>query len=393
MKRMIAGILLGTMAMVTASVAMAPSAHASGVTVYKDGEKYVKIGGRIQLQYHMEDPSGGTKTDSMFFRRLRPFIEGSVHKDWLGKFQWDMGEASGDNEMAIKDAYLEYKGIEGVKIKVGNAYAPFSREALTSSKKQQLIERTFVGDHNYGSPDRNLGIHATGELMDKKVTWGASASSASIDPSSSKLDFDTPVNKSSDFNEGWMFSGRVDYHPFGYLEMGQGDLGKSSDLKATVGVAAFTWKNDGDNNTYTTAGVDGSGGATPDVDSANGVELSGAVRYMGASVDAQYNIFNADTVDPTVTAGIYKNGTTKLTNYAVEGGYMVLADKLELVAGYQVQDADNYAKKWKRTSVGANWFFQKHDIKAQVTYRVGTDVDGVAGSDKDELFVQAQYVF
>lgn len=392
MKRKIAGIVLGSMTIAAAFMAVAPSADASGVTVYRDGDKYVKIGGRIQLQYHMEDPSGSASTDSLAFRRFRPYIEGSVHKDWLGKFQWDMGEASGDNEIAIKDAYMEYKGFKDVTIKLGNANAPFSRELLTSSKKQQLIERTFVGDHNYGTPDRNLGVHAAGSLMDKKVTWAASASSASIDPTSSKLDFDTPVNKSSDFNEGWMFSGRVDYHPFGHLKMSQGDFDRSA-LKATVGVAAFTWKNDGDNNTYTTAGADTSGGATPDVDTANGLELSGAVRFMGASVDAEYNIFNADTVDPTVTAGIYRNGTTKLANYAVEGGYMVIPSKLELVAGYQVQDADNYARKWKRTSVGANWFFNKHDIKAQVTYRMGSDVDGVAGSDKDELFVQAQYVF
>ena len=114
---------------------------------------------------------------------------------------------------------------------------------------------------------------------------------------------------------------------------------------------------------------------------------------MGASVDAQYNIFNADTVDPAVTSGIFRNGTTELTSYAVEGGYMVLPDKLELVAGYSSQDADNYAAKWKRTEIGANWFIKKHDIKAQVTYRMGSDVDGVKGSDKDELFVQAQYVF
>ena len=392
MKRKIAGIVLGTMAMATAGMIMATSANASGVTVYKDGDKFVEVGGRIQLQYHLSDPDGGTSTDGMFFRRLRPYIEGSIHKDWLGKFEWDMGEASGDNEIAIKDAFMAYKGIEGVTIKVGNAYAPFSREALTSSKKQQLVERTFVGDHNYGTPDRNLGVFVDGSLMDKKVTWAASAASASIDPDAKKLDFDTPVNKSSDFNEGWMLSGRADFHPFGYLDMSQGDF-KRDGLKATVGLAAFTWANDGDNNTYTTAGADTSTGAKPDVDSASGVELSAAVRYMGVSVDAQYNIFNADTVDPAVTSGIFRNGTTELTSYAVEGGYMVLPDKLELVAGYSSQDADNYAAKWKRTEIGANWFIKKHDIKAQVTYRMGSDVDGVKGSDKDELFVQAQYVF
>jgi len=386
---------LGLLAGFTAAIIMlsAPAAEASGITVYKNGSKYVKIGGRIQMQYHSKDPSASQSTDSLAFRRLRPYIEGSLHKDWKGKFQWDMGEASGDNEMAIKDAYMEYLGFEGVRIKLGNAYSPFSREALTSSKKQQLVERTFVGDHNYGSPDRNLGVHLTGELNDKAVTYGVSLASANMDPDHNKLDFDTPVNRGTDFNEGWMVGGRVDYHPFGHLKMSQGDF--KGELKATVGAAAFAWKNDNDNNTYTgaTTGLDTSAGAKPDVDSVQGIELSGALRYQGFSIDAEYNVFDAKTVDGSVTSGIYKNGKTSLKNYAVEGGYMVLPGKLEVVAGYQVQDADNYKSKWTRTSVGANYFVHKHDVKLQTTYRMGKDLMGVSGSDEDEIFVQAQYVF
>ncbi|MDP2690342.1 MAG: porin [Deltaproteobacteria bacterium] len=379
-RKIINGIILGALALAPGMMA-APSADASGITVYKDGDKYVELGGRIQVQYHLEDEDGGDTTDSLAFRRLRPYIEGSIHRDWMGKFEWDMGEASEDNEIAIKDAYMAYKGLEGITIKFGNAYAPFSREALTSSKKQQLVERTFVGDHNYGSPDRSLGVHADGSLLDKNVTWAASVTSASIDPDNKKLDFDTPVNRNDDFNEGWMLSGRVDYHPFGYLDFSQGDFNRDT-LKATVGVAAFTWNNDGDNNGFANS-----------VEKVNGYELSGAVRYMGASVDAQYNIFDAEAVNTALTAGIFKNGSTQLTNYSVEGGYMVIPSKLEVVAGYSGQDADNYAKQWTRTELGANWFFQKHDIKLQGTYRMGKNVDGVDGADTDEVFIQAQYVF
>lgn len=120
---------------------------------------------------------------------------------WKGKFQFDIGQAEDDNELAIKDAYMQYTGFEALKIAVGNAPFPFSREFLTSSKRQQLVERTFVGDHNYGTPDRNVGVHVTGELA-RQLTWGISGASASIDPDNEKLDFDTPVNKDSDFNEG-----------------------------------------------------------------------------------------------------------------------------------------------------------------------------------------------
>ncbi|NIQ11727.1 MAG: hypothetical protein GWO23_19705, partial [Gammaproteobacteria bacterium] len=283
--------ILGCLVLVS-MLTVPASGDAAGITVYKDGDKYVKMGGRIQLQYHSEDEDGSETVDEVFFRRLRPYIEGSIHKDWKGKFQFDLGKATDGNEIAIKDAYMQYKGFDGFKITIGNANFPFSRELLTSSKKQQLVERTFVGDHNYGTPDRNAGIHLTGGFMDKKVTWGASIASASIDPSSSKLDFDTPVNRNSDFNEGRMFGGRVDFHPFGYLKMSQGDF-KREEIKATVGVAAFNWETDEDNLVN-----------AANVDSVTGFEVSGAFRGYGFSLDAEYNTFNSETVDSSFTGGL-----------------------------------------------------------------------------------------
>ncbi|MGB5438758.1 MAG: porin, partial [Gammaproteobacteria bacterium] len=89
----------------------------AGITVYKgDNGEYVKIGGRIQLQYHREDPDNSSSEDELFFRRLRPYVEGSLHPDWMGKFQIDFGKADGDNEVAVKDAYLQYKGFNNMKV-------------------------------------------------------------------------------------------------------------------------------------------------------------------------------------------------------------------------------------------------------------------------------------
>ena len=366
------------------TITLPVTSYAGGIT-YKDGDKYLKVGGRIQLQYHQSKPDGGETTDDLFFRRLRPYIEGSLHKDWKAKIQFDLGKAEGENEVAIKDAYFQYKGWKGMKLNIGNANFPFSREFLTSSKKQQLVERTFVGDHNYGTPDRNTGLHLVGKTGNKKISWGASTTVATIDPDNGKLDFDTPVNRNDDFNEGFMAGGRVDWHPFGYLKFSQGDFKRET--KATIGVAAFTWSNDDDVNSYT-PGCTGK----CDVDSVTGIEISGAFRAAGFSIDAQYNSFDSETVEAGITDGIYVNGKTTLTNAAIEGGYM-FGDTIELVAGYQTQDADGYATSWNRTSVGANWFINKHDTKVQLTYRMGESLDGVENNDEDEVFLQTQFVF
>ncbi len=378
------------LAATAAAVMVTGSAYAGGVT-YKDGDKYVKLGGRIQMQYVLTDPSGGTSTDKLWFRRFRPYIEGSTHANWKGKFQFDLGKAEDTNEVAVKDAYMQYKGFDNIKVTIGNAKSTFSREALTSSKKQQLVERTFVGDHNYGSLDRTTGVHVTGHNGDKKIEWAAQLAVAAVDPDAKKLDFDSVANDAADWNQGFVYGARVDFHPLGHLKKSQGDF--KGEQKATIGLGVFAWNNDSDNNSYTDATGASTSTSKADVDSVTGVEVSAGYRNAGFSVDAQYNTFNADTVDSTFTGGIYKNGTTTLENYAIEAGYMVMPKTVEVVAGYESQDADGYADAWTRTSVGANWYLHKHDIKFQLTYRMGQNLKGVNGADEDETFLQAQYVF
>ncbi len=370
-------------------VAAVTSRASAGVTVYEKDDTFVEIGGRLQLQYHLTDPDGGDSEDDLFFRRLRPYIAGSATEDWEGKFQFDIGKASDGNEVAVKDAYMRYTGLKNFKITLGNQKPPFSREFLTSSKRQQLVERTFVGDHNFGSPDRMLGVRLDGKSGSKKLAWGASLGSAAIDPDAKKLDFDSPANANSDFNEGWLAAGRIDFHPLGELKMEQGDF--KGETKFTVSLAAFSWANDDDNNGRTSGGTTTSS-SKPDVDSANGFEISAGLRTHGLSVDAQVQVVDAETVDRAFTGGLYRAGDTQLDIFAVEGGYM-LHRKFEIVGGYESLDADGYQDAWNRTSFGANYFWNKHKVKWQLTYRIGENVNGVTGADQDELFLQWQFVF
>ena len=136
----------------------APRAAEAGIKVFEEGDKFIEIGGRVQLQYLMTDFVGDETRDQVFFRRLRPYISGSVTENWNGKIQFDFGKTIDGDEVAVKDAYMQYTGWKNKKLTIGNAKPPFSREFLTSSKRQQTIERGFVGDHNFGTPDRQLGF-------------------------------------------------------------------------------------------------------------------------------------------------------------------------------------------------------------------------------------------
>ena len=370
----------------------------AGQTLYKNGDKSLNFGAQVQVQYNTSETPGHNKRDDLKFRRLRPNLSGTLTKNLSGKFELDTGDSGTSYDIKYQSVYLKYTGIKDITIILGNTDFNFSRELLTSSKKQQLVERTFVGDHNYGTPDKTPGLHVKGSLLGKKLTYGLSAASSSIDPDDDKLDFDTPLNEDSDFNRGFAFGARVDLHPQGYLPLSQGDF--TREFKTTLGLGAFSWKEDKDHRSYSSAGLDkGSADSTDpgrdraDIESVKGFELSGALRGRGISIDAQYNRFEVETVDATYSRGIFRSGETTLKNFAVEGGYMVIPEKLEIVAGYQVQDADSYANKWKRRSIGANYYINKHNMKLQATLREGRELDGVKNKDKDEVFLQAQYLF
>ncbi len=370
---------------------LAPPADGGIVVSDKDGKK-LEIGGRIQLQYLSTDAAGGDTEDTIFFRRLRPYIAGSVTENWWGKIQFDFGKSIDGNEVAIKDAYMQYKGWNNLTLTIGNSKTPFSREFLTSSKRQQTVERGFVGDHNFGSPDRQLGLKLEGHNASKKVTYAFAVGAEHVDPDVRRIDFDTPVNNASDWNEGLILAGRVDFHPRGFMKFDQGDF-HSDEVKFNFSLAAFTWENDGDNNTLTAADGSSTSSSKADLDSAEGFEISAGLRGRGVSIDVEYDLISGDTVDPSFTGGVHQGGSTDLDKFQIEGGYMFRGNSFEIVGKWEFLDADNYQDAWEATEVGLNWFWSKHKAKVQFTYRMGENVFGVRGDDIDSTFVQFQYVF
>lgn len=192
---------------------------------------------------------------------------------------------------------------------------------MTSSKKTQQVERSFVGDHNYGVAEYLPGARFGGHSGDKKIGYILSFGGMNLDPDDKNLDLDISVNNNKDWNQGWVIGGRVDYHPFGYLSQSQGDF--KLEQKATLSLGAYGWNNDGDNNTISTPKA-----GKVDVDSANGLEASAAYRNAGFSLDVQYNLIAARSVDNLYTGWVFKDGKTTLTQMAQEGGYMVVPSTL-----------------------------------------------------------------
>jgi hypothetical protein len=385
-------------------------AHA-GITVYEEGDKKIEIGGRIQPLYInvmpdcssgvpcLEDDSGrvfNSSTDRFFFRRLRPYIAGTITKYWMGKIEFDFGVAEDADEVLVKDAFFARSGYANKhsKLTIGNAKTVFSREFLTSSSSLIVVERGFTGDHNFGVPDRALGVRWDSRLRDGKVSYAANLGAEHHDPAINRMDFDTPVNNAADWNEGLVAAARVDFYPLGYFKFSQADFDRGPS-RVAFGLSAFTWRNDGDNNTYTDANGNtiAPNPTKVDLDSADGFEASFAYRGRGVSLDAEYHVVSGETVDKAFTGGLYRDGKTDLEAVSIVGGYLFPKNLFEVVLAWQSQDADNYEDEFTRTSLGFNWYLNKHNLKFQVSYMKTENFIGVRGQDQDVIFASTQFKF
>jgi hypothetical protein len=387
----------------------------AGIVAYEEGDKKLEVGGRIQIEYVLVDPdcatgvdcildtsleTGDATLDELNFRRLRPYLKGTITKNWAGKIEFDFGESVDSDEIQVKDAYMEYTGFgkEHLTLTVGNAKPPFSREFITSSAKLQMVERSFVGDHNFGSPDRVLGAKIEGLAASGKLGWGASLGVGSHDPDSNRLDFDTPVNSQNDWNDGMLVAGRVDIQPLGPVAFEQADFGRS-DFRVAVGLATFYWENDDDNNTYidpatgATIPQDPAGVVKTDLAEADGYEISLALRARGFAVDLARHFVSAETVDPAFTGGLYLDGASDLDLTAITAGYMVVQNRLEVTASWDSLDADNYQDRFERTTFGVNYYWNKHNLKFQANYRLTENFLGRSGQDQNLVLGMMTYVF
>ena len=408
------GVLAG------AAVTAMPMLASAGITLYEEGNKSLEIGGRLQPQYRLVDADsegeGSDSGDDFFLRRMRFYIEGTLTENIYGIWQVDFGDTSEDPE--VKDAFINYSGLSAGEIQVGNMKVPYSRELLTSSKRQQFVERTVVGDHNFGVPDRQIGILYTAAPSDV-FQVAAGVFNAGLESDLDKVDFESRVSGDPDYF-GKMFAGRIDFTPLGGFKLAQGAFGEET--KFGLGLNGFYWDNDSD------AGFeDFEADSSPEgeYDSVTGLGVDAAFRSGYFSADAAIQYTNAEVTDGTrdflsdngVTDGIgfvNDEGDAKFMTYMVKAGYMIVPSKLEFTAGFSALDLDDGYRDAdgtiisddmdKRYSAGLNYFFNKHDAKIQLTYEIGRDVlyandangqvinPAGIGEDQNTLFLQFQQV-
>ncbi len=136
--------------------------------------------------------------DGTEVRRGRMRFEGVFWQDWLTRLEADFA----DDNVRVKDAFLQYTGFDVVTITAGQQKQNFSRELQESSNDLMFTERSLMNILAAPVVDRAIGLNF--EAVGENENWVAKAGAYG--------DSITP-NTSTAGDEGWGINSRLIYDP------------------------------------------------------------------------------------------------------------------------------------------------------------------------------------
>lgn len=333
-----------------------------------DGGFLLKFAGQVQIRFgaNFNASSGagvaGDDEDEGFqIRRTKLAFSGHVEAGGQWNYFVRLATNSTSGAVSVEDVWISRQIADNMTVKAGLFKLPFMREELTSSSRQQAVERSGVNELFSAQRSEQLQLQ--------------------VKPADN---IRALVSISDGSNEGFSTLGAdpVEFAVTARIDVAlQGSLAQTTDFSAWsgeatglfVGGAVHYQLGDG----YNTVGVNAA---------------NSSVDYFAWTVDGSFesNGFNvfaafvANHIDSSPTSGITEDGDQM--GFVVQGGYMVIPDKLEPFVRLEYMEDDDVANAgadedaWLLT-FGVNYYFEKgHDAKftADVVWLVdGTTYSGL----------------
>ena len=332
----------------TTVVAMvAGTIHAGESEVVSGSAEKLKLGGYVQARFvHNSDQD----EDSFSIPRARIGASGEVIENVYFKLQGDFGKG----KVKMTDGYIKLIHRENPDLTIGQFKVPYSPEVMSSSSKLDLIDRPVISSAL--GPDRDIGLMVHGTLMDGRIGLWAGAWNGN------------GANHSSNDNDRLLYGARI------AREALAGD-----EMKLTLGLGAYTSED-------------------ASVELKHIGEFAGDRASIGADAAIEYGpiMFKAEyhtgSLDPVAETDPETGLTADVGEYDVDGlfvrtGYMILENRLQVVAQYETFN-NEAAEDIDGISLGLNYFWAKHNHKAQIVYVRMNDAES-----EDEIQVQIQIKF
>ena len=359
-----------------------------------DGRFTLQLSNRVQVRYDDIDftpdpvlpPGQNATSDTSTFRirRARTTFEGKAFGDVAYKFQFDwVPPAGGPN---IIDAEIRYTKYPLLQPWLGRGKAYFGRQQLTSSGRQQFVDRSILDGAFF--PGRQNGVAILGELPSKVFEYQLGLYNGNGIASNSGLNDD----------DEFMTTQRVVWHPFGLMPLEEGGTPYPEHFKMSIGVMALQTSTRSTPTTTTPPTFD-------DVDiDRYGAEF--AAGYKGFSAVAEYVVEDNETsrgtaVNPPVFA---QRPEGERDGYYAQVGYLLPNQKFEFALRHAELTTETLAlgptarteTEQTEDRIAFSWYLVKHDYKLQVDYGTVELENALSGSttrESDELRAQFQINF
>lgn len=358
-------LLMGTaLLIVDAGAASAASSKDDEVSFGNRGLRYrsadrnvdIRLGGRFHLDGGIYSSGGLTQfNDDVDIRRARITLTARLFKDITFKVDHDVAGTS----TGWKNLWVNYSGIEGFDLRVGNVIAPFGMEDNMGSNNIALMERSLV---NVLSPGFYQGVM----VRVHDTNWGVAAGY-----------FGNPMDQGADKKsaDGQGFVARVAVAPM-------------VDRKSVVHFAASVETRSLDQNGLLgpqfrvapkpESGITGTRlidtGTIIDADKYTNLGFEAAAMAGPFMVQGEYYSLKLDrTVGPSVTfSGYYAQASVVVTgearrysksNHSFGGIRPKSLMALELAARYSsidLTDQDIFGGEETNYTLGANFYFGRN---------------------------------
>lgn len=383
---MAVAVVIGTL--LSGSVAMAEGEEGLRLT-YKagdglkigDGENLVHLQGRIQPRFTYDALEGAPDRDTWAIQRGKIKLEGFTLKKKL-KFAFQMNLATRANATTtdvcvdagctetvkavtresttglatLEDYYVDYVPYQFFGIKVGQFKVPFLMQELTSSGKQQFVDRSLSTSHF--NLARDIGATFHGDIIEDKLRYDVFFMNG---------DGINTINRNQSLIAGF----RVEWPILGEYKTSESDTDDSQEHQLGVGVAYA----------FNELGAPFVNGTVPAGAKLSLGTLDMGWKYKGWSVQ---------------TAGMISRShdVLRITNFGwnAQVGYFFVPKKFEVALRQSGTVFSDAIPNQYEHAVALNYFILGHGLKIQTDYGLLMNVRGLNQNDH-RFRTQLQLIF
>jgi len=321
-----------------------------GIT-FGSGDNTLTIGARVQFRYTLDDREnldadlvgdGDGEEDgavgAFSVPRMRLTFKGGMFKPWLKyEFQFELSNTSGDSSSKIKDAALEFIPSEMTVIKVGQFKAPFSLQELTSSGRQEFVDRAITNAKF--APARDVGVMLSGVTESKFFGYAGGV-------------FNGGGESRAQDDEGYLYVGRIWFDPLGEYKLAESALEGVKEPCLHVGLAVHTGEAIRGPDTV---------GVFENPNNETAVALEFAYRQSFFFATAELFAMSDQVANPISGDDVDSNG------WHAQVGFMVIPKTLELGVRYATIEPDENVNDADVTEARfvVGYFWKGHNLKFQ----------------------------